>query len=277
VLMIGGRAFVAYPFREERPIPEAAKFYHVAGSPEAIGREFPADYAVTGDVGATLEEAARELARLVDQSGAKKRVATLGRYKADAERISRAAILADATARPISPDLAVLSVLDALPEGALIANDSAATFGQVQAIMRTEPGLYFFSRGGVLGCAMPAAAGIGLAHEGWVACFCGDGGAMYSPQALWSAAHYKSRVIFFVFNNARYNVLMNVAKGLGAKNALAGKYVGMDIVEPRVDFQALAKSMGVPSVQADDPAAIAAAIAEATKREGPSLIEIAIA
>ena len=36
---------------------------------------------------------------------------------------------------------------------------------------------------------------------------------MYSPQALWSAAHYKSRVIFFRFNNARYNVLMNVAKG----------------------------------------------------------------
>jgi len=277
VLMIGGRAFVAYPYREERPIPEATKFFHVAGSPEAIGREFPADYAVTGDVGATLEQAARELAGLIDQKAAAGRVATLGQRKKDGERVARAAILAASAARPISPDLAVLSVLDALPEGALIANDSAATFGQVQSIMKTEPGLYFFSRGGVLGCAMPAAAGIGLAHEGWVACFCGDGGAMYSPQALWSAAHYKSRVIFFVFNNARYNVLMNVAKGLGAKNALAGKYVGMDLVEPRVDFQALANSMGVPSVRADDPEAIAAAIAEATRRDGPSLIEVAIA
>ncbi len=70
VLMIGGRAFVAYPYREERPIPEAAKFFHVAGSPEAIGREFPADYAVTGNVGATLEQVARDLARLVDQKAA---------------------------------------------------------------------------------------------------------------------------------------------------------------------------------------------------------------
>ena len=277
VLMIGGRAFVAYPYREERPIPEAAKFFHVAGSPEAIGREFPADYAVTGNVGATLEQAARELADLVEPGAAARRVAAMGQRKADGERVARAAILADSAMRPISPDLAVLSVLDSLPEGALIANDSAATFGLVQSIMKTEPGLYFFSRGGVLGCAMPAAAGIGLAHEGWVACFCGDGGAMYSPQALWSAAHYKSRVIFFVFNNARYNVLMNVAKGLGAKNALAGRYVGMDVVEPRVDFQALARSMGVPSVRADEPAAIAAAIAKATSRNGPSLIEIAIA
>jgi len=80
-----------------------------------------------------------------------------------------------------------------------------------------------------------------------------------------------------VFNNARYNVLMNVAKGLGAKNALAGKYVGMDVVEPRIDFQALAKSMGVPSTRADDPESIAEAVAKATKRDGPSLIEIAIA
>ena len=277
VLMIGGRAFVAYPYREERPIPEAAKFFHVAGSPEAIGREFPADYAVTGNVGATLEQAARELGALIDPKAAARRGAPPGARQEGGARGARGALPAGSAARAHSPPLAVLSVLDALPDGALIANDSAATFGRVQAIMRTEPGLYFFSRGGVLGCAMPAAAGIGLAHEGWVACFCGDGGAMYSPQALWSAAHYKSRVIFFVFNNARYNVLMNVAKGLGAKNALAGKYVGMDLVEPRVDFQALARSMGVPSVQADDPQAIAAAVAEATRRDGPSLIEIAIA
>lgn len=277
VLMIGGRAFVAYPYREERPIPESAKFYHVAGTPEAIGREFPADYAVTGDVGATLEEAAAVLAAAVERNGAALRVQKLGERKAQAEQAARTTILAESAARPISPDLAVLCVLDALPPGALIANDSAATFGRVQSIMRTEPGHYFFSRGGVLGCAMPAATGIGLVHEGWVACFCGDGGAMYSPQALWSAAHYGSRVIFFVFNNARYNVLMNVAKGLGARNALAGKFVGMDVVEPRIDFQALARSMGVPSARADDPATIAAAIAEATMRDGPSLIEIAIA
>jgi benzoylformate decarboxylase len=277
VLMIGGRAFVAYPYREERPIPESASFYHVAGTPEAIGREFPADFAVTGDVGATLEEAAAVLAAAVERRGAAQRVKKLGERKAQAERAARAAIMAESAARPVTPDLAVLSVLDALPPGALIANDSAATFGRVQSIMRTEPGHYFFSRGGVLGCAMPAATGIGLVHEGWVACLCGDGGAMYSPQALWSAAHYKSRVIFFVFNNARYNVLMNVAKGLGSKNAVAGKFVGMDVVEPRIDFQALARSMGVPGVRADDPAAIAAAIAEATTRDGPSLIEIAIA
>ncbi|MGB3271798.1 MAG: thiamine pyrophosphate-dependent enzyme, partial [Xanthobacteraceae bacterium] len=188
----------------------------------------------------------------------------------------RAAIEGD-TARPLSPDAAVLAVLDALPRNALISNDSAATFGPVQEVMKTYPGLYFFARGGVLGCSMPASVGAALAHDGPVVCLVGDGGAMYSPQALWSAAHYRTQVIFVVLNNARYNVLMNVARDIGCANANADRFVGMDIVEPRIDYQKLAAAMGVPAERADDPPAIAAALGRALAGAGPRLIEIAIA
>ena len=99
---------------------------------------------------------------------------------------------------------------------------------------------------------------------------------MYSPQALWSAAHYQARTIFFVFNNRRYGVLQNVAMQLGYANAVAGRFVGMDIADPPIDFQALAASMGVPGTRADDRAAIGAAVQRALRREGPSLIEICI-
>ena len=170
----------------------------------------------------------------------------------------------------------MLAALDALPEDAIIANDSAATFGRVQDLMTTEPGRYFFARGGVLGCSMPAAVGAALATKNWVASFVGDGGAMYSPQALWSAAHYSARTIFIVFNNRRYGVLQNVAKSLGYANAKAGRFVGMDVTDPAIDFQALASSMGVPAERADDRHAIGAAIHQALRRDGPSLIEIPI-
>ena len=149
-------------------------------------------------------------------------------------------ILAESASTPLSADAAVLAALDALPKDAIIANNSAATFGRVQDLMTTEPGRYFFARGGVLGCSMPAAVGAALATKGWVAAFVGDGGAMYSPQALWSAAHNKARTIFVVFNNRRYGVLQNVAKSLGYANAKAGRFVGMDVVDPAIDFQALA-------------------------------------
>ena len=60
----------------------------------------------------------------------------------------------------------MLAAIDALPKDALIANDSAATFGRVQDLLTTQPGRYFFARGGVLGCSMPAAVGAALATRG---------------------------------------------------------------------------------------------------------------
>ncbi len=276
IVLVGGRAFVAYPYRSAEPVPEGVAVLHVADNAEAFGREHAADMALLGDIGATLEAAAERLAGLIDHKAVEARLARRRAEQEAAHAALRQAILSE-TGRPLSPDAAVLAALDALPPDALIANNSAATFGKVQDLLVTRPGRYFFSRGGVLGCNMPASVGAALAGAGLVASFVGDGGAMYSPQALWSAAHYRAKVVFFVFNNRRYGVLQNVAKSLGYSNAVAGRFVGMEIASPAIDYQALASSMGVPSQRADDRDAIAAAVAAALRREGPSLIEIAIA
>ena len=275
IVLVGGRAFVAYPYREAEPVPEGVAVLHVADNPEAFGREHAADMALLGDIGATLAGAAQRLAEIGDREAIEARLEARGARKRAVLEALRAEILAE-TARPLSPDAAVLAALDALPKDALIANDSAATFGRVQELMMTRPGRYFFARGGVLGCNMPASVGASLAGAGCVASFVGDGGAMYSPQALWSAAHYRAKVIFFVFNNQRYGVLQNVARSLGYSNAVAGRFVGMEIVGPAIDFQALSASMGVPAARADDREAIGVAVAAALARNGPSLIEIAI-
>ena len=275
IVLVGGRAFVAYPYRAAKPVPEGVKVLHVADNPEAFGREHAADLALLGDISATLFSAATRLGERVDVHAVEARLAARGARQEAARKALRSEILAE-TGLPLTPDAAVLAALDALPGEALIANDSAATFGKVQDLMTTRPGRYFFSRGGVLGCNQPAAVGAALAGSGPVASFAGDGGAMYSPQALWSAAHHRAKVIFFVFNNRRYGVLQNVAKSLGYANAVAGRFVGMEIVGPAIDYQALAASMGVPSARADDRDAIAAAVSDALRREGPTLIEIAI-
>ena len=64
-----------------------------------------------------------------------------------------------------------------------------------------------------------------------------------------------------------------IVRQAGAK---AGRFVGMDVVDPAIDFQALAASMGVPAERADDRHAIGAAVHRALRRDGPSLIEIPI-
>ena len=276
IVLVGGRAFVAYPYREAEPVPEGVAVFHIADNPEAFGREHAANMALLGDISQTLTAIAQRLAERVDKNKVMGRLAARGAQRRKVREATRTDILAESASTPLTPDAAVLAALDALPHDAIIANDSAATFGRVQDLLTTEPGRYFFARGGVLGCSMPAAVGAALATNGWVVAFVGDGGAMYSPQALWSAAHNKARTIFVVFNHRRYGVLQNVAKSLGYANAKAGRFVGMDVVDPAIDFQALAASMGVPAERADDRAAIGAAIERALKREGPSLIEIPI-
>ena len=276
LVLVGGRAVVAYPYRDVEPIPDGVKIFHLAETPEAFGREHAADLALIGEVPATLAVAASALRERVDAAAVAARIAARAKLKAAHAAATRAEILAAANGGPLTSDAAVLAVFDALPSDTLITNDSAATFGAVQELMATRPGRYFFSRGGVLGCNMPAAVGAALHHAGPVASLVGDGGAMYSPQALWSAAHQRARVVFFVFNNRRYGVLQNVARQLGCANALAGRFVGMEVVDPPIDFLALAASMGVPAERADSREAIAAAAAKAFARQGPSLIEIPV-
>jgi benzoylformate decarboxylase len=274
IVLVGGRAFVAYPYSAERPTPDGVRFLHISDNAEAFGREHAAGMALVGDIGSTLAEAALVLSSN-DRARVATRLAELAARRKTADEALRAKILGDRET-PLSADAAVLAVLDALPEGALIANDSAATFGDVQALLKTRPGRYFFARGGVLGCNMPASVGAALAISDWVVSLVGDGGAMYSPQALWSAAHYRTHVIFVVFNNRRYGVLQNVARSLGYANAKAGRFVGMETVDPSIDFAALSASMGTPYAKADTREAVLAAFVEAVKRDGPSLIEITI-
>jgi benzoylformate decarboxylase len=275
LVLVGGRAFVAYPYRAVEPVPDGVAVLHIDDNPEAFGREHAAAMALLGDIGATLEMAAARLATKSDRRKIDRLLADRAGRKRAAREALRRETLTDAS-DPLSPDAAVLATLDAMPKGALITNDSAATFGPVQALMVTEPGRYFFARGGVLGCSMPAAVGAALARADWVVSLVGDGGAMYSPQALWSAARYKAKVVFVVFNNRRYGVLQNVAKGLGYANAVAGRFVGMAVDDPPIDFQSLAAAMGVPAASAMDRAAIGAAFAKALTRDGPSLIEIPV-
>ncbi len=72
----------------------------------------------------------------------------------------------------------------------------------------TTPGQFFQTPGGTLGVGIPGAVGVKLAHpDRTVVGFTGDGGAMFTYQALWTAAHHRIGAKFVVCNNASYRIL----------------------------------------------------------------------
>jgi benzoylformate decarboxylase len=124
---------------------------------------------------------------------------------------------------------------------------------------------------------MPAAVGASLGLGRPVVSLVGDGAALYSPQALWSAAHEALPVTFVVMNNREYNVLKNFMRSRsGYVSARTNRFIAMDIDNPAIDYQAMAHAMGVPARQINKASDIAPAIEAGIASGKPNLLEIII-
>jgi benzoylformate decarboxylase len=171
------------------------------------------------------------------------------------------------------------ALVRSMPTDVAVVDEAITTGVYVRGFHHwTEPGRYFFCKGGGLGWAMPASLGVSLAYGGQVPVLCvvGDGSAMYSPQALWTAAHEQLPVIFAVVNNRQYLILKNNLRAMKGATVDTGRFVAMDIVDPPVDFVGLASSLGVPSVRVDHVGDIGDAVAAAVTAGGPHLLELPI-
>jgi benzoylformate decarboxylase len=75
-------------------------------------------------------------------------------------------------------------------------------------------GEFFQARGGSLGVGIPGAIGIKLyAPEKTVICFTGDGGSIYTIQALYTAVRYNVGIKIVICNNHSYQLLKdNIVK-----------------------------------------------------------------
>jgi benzoylformate decarboxylase len=125
---------------------------------------------------------------------------------------------------------------------------------------------------------MPAAVGFSLGLDrAPVVSIVGDGAAFYSPQALWTAAHEKLPVTFMVINNREYNVLKNFIKSQAHfASAHANRFIAVDLVDPDIDFLALADSMGVPACRVDGARHIAPALEAGIASHTANLVEVPV-
>jgi benzoylformate decarboxylase len=179
----------------------------------------------------------------------------------------------------MAPAAAAHALLAALPQETRVVDEAITTGTYVRGYHRvTQPGRYFFCRGGGLGWGMPAALGVSLgAGREPVLCVVGDGSAMYSPQALWTAAHEGLPVVFAVVDNREYRILKGALAARGDASARHGTFLGMDLDDPPVDFLALARAMGVPGTRVERAGEVGDAVRAAIDAGGPALVHLPIA
>ncbi len=178
-----------------------------------------------------------------------------------------------------TPLVAARQVTRAIGPDIAIVDEAIATSSHVRAFLDSASSRqYSFLRGGCLGWGMPAAVGqsLGLDRRP-VVCLVGDGAALYSPQALWTAAHEELPVTFVVMNNREYNVLKGFMRSQpNYLSARTNRFIAMDIEQPAIDFLALARSMGVAACRVEQATDIAGAVEAGIASGHPNLIEIPI-
>lgn len=284
VLLVSGMDLLRqYVYHEPaRAIPEHVRLVHLDEDPYQIGKNYPVEVGLVGDTKCGLAELDRLLAERMTEAQrtiAANRAAGL----AEASRERRAAlqrtIASQRDVRPLAPLVAMASLARALPKNAAVVEEAVTTTNTTLerlAALGTTDG-YFGHRGWALGWGLGVSIGVRLAWpERPVLAILGEGAAMYGIQGLWTAARDRIPVTFVICNNAQYQILKIGARGLHLPRARASRFLGMDLVEPEIDFVALAKSFGVDAVRVDEPDALADAVAESLAGDKPRLIDVPI-
>jgi benzoylformate decarboxylase len=135
--------------------------------------------------------------------------------------------------------------------------------------MRGQDSFYTMASGG-LGYGLPASVGIALARpDVRTVCLIGDGSAMYSIQALWTAAQRKLPLTVVVINNAGYGAMRSFSQVMQVRNV-----PGLDL--PGIDFVQIAQGMGCDAVRVDKASELPDALARGLAHDGISLIEVMV-
>lgn len=282
VFALGGKSLITILYSEGSAVPDDCRVFQLSADVRDLGRTYATELSCMGDIKASLTV----LLPMLDRKLARHRgaIAQL-RDQAGADREARRAALrdrarADFEAPVTTPFVAASEVVRAIGPQVAIIDEAPATMVSVRSLLASSSARqYSACRGGGLGWGMPAAVGwsIGLDRQPVVS-LVGDGSAMYSPQALWTAAYEKLPVTFVVMNNREYNILKNFSKAQpNYLSPRANRFIAMDITDPPIDFLALAAAMGVPARRVTNAADIAGAVEDGIASNGPNVIEIPIA
>jgi benzoylformate decarboxylase len=276
---VGGDLFSWSLPSKTQPMPPGMPLIHLDTDPWQIGKNYPAKVGIFGDPKATLPDiTAAVRARMSSgQRGAARERLHAVSEAAMAERHAlkeKARALAGKT--PVQP-LALLEAIGAmLPKDAVVLEEILSSAPGVRSLINSNDAQSFFGlRGGGIGWSLPAAIGVKLAlPDRPVVSLTGDGSALYTAQALWTAAHSRVPVTWVIFNNTSYRILKQRVLAMRGAAEQTDTFVGMELNDPPVDFVGMARSFGVKAERAKSVKEATNLLALSIKGSAPMLIDV---
>ena len=172
---------------------------------------------------------------------------------------------------PIAVEYLLHALASAMPDDAVLVEEAPSHRPAMQNFMpmRGQDSFYTMASGG-LGYGLPASVGMALGRPGIrTVCLVGDGSAMYSIQALWTAAQRKLPLTVVVINNAGYGAMRSFSQVMQVRNV-----PGLDL--PGIDFVRLAEGLGCDAVRVSQSSQLAPALKRGLAHDGVSLIDVTV-
>jgi benzoylformate decarboxylase len=283
VLMVGGPFFEEVWFAPGSPFPAEAAVLQIEDSPERLARNFPLRAGLLASPAAALRALCAKIeheATPAFRSAAAARSAALRAQKEQEVTAQRERAAKRWDAEPIAIPRLMAELQSALPRDAIVVDEAiTASIDLARTVSFARPGDYFGARGGGIGQALPGALGVKLAHPRRpVIALSGDGSAMYSIQALWTAAHHDLAVVFVILDNREYRILKHNMDAYRQRFGVRSErpYVHMDLAKPDLSFVDIARGMGVGAQRVTKPSDFGPALASALASGGPFLLDVVV-
>jgi benzoylformate decarboxylase len=252
----------------------------------SLGRNYPSDVTLLGDVKSGLRDIRAALDGLLTRER-RTSIAAARRKPIETATASwhagvTQAIAANLGRTPIHPDEVGKVLAETIDRNAIVVSENLiGSFDSFRFGFRDDEQTYLGAGGASLGWGLGAAAGAKLgAPDRQVICSIGDGSLMYSAAGFWTLARYHIPVLVVVWNNHNYQTVRLAYHRYRGKMLATGKYQGMYLGNPDIDFVKLAGSQGVGGERVVAGSELRPALRRglaATAEGRPYLVEVVIA
>jgi thiamine pyrophosphate-dependent acetolactate synthase large subunit-like protein len=250
-----------------------------------IGRNYPFDLAVVGNVKETLGD----LIDHIKGSLTKGRITSMKDSRLPEVKAYTKSLRSDFSRRaklnfnksPIHPDRLGYEMSRLLDKDAIIVSENfGGSYGFFNFGLRNNETMWMFNTGYSLGWGVGAAMGAKLGEpDRQVVLSIGDGSVMYSASGFWTQARYGIPVLTVVWNNKNYQTVRKSFGRYRGKMAETGQYAGIYLGDPDIDFVKLAQSQSVEGEKVTSPEDIEPALKRGIQktRDGkPYLIDVLV-
>ncbi|MGH7353430.1 MAG: thiamine pyrophosphate-binding protein, partial [Candidatus Rokuibacteriota bacterium] len=259
----------------------------IGPNPVLMGRHYPLDVAAQCDVKGTLQGVIEALTRVhggdTVASWPKRRAKVRAYAKTLIEREEKL-VREHAHDTVVHPAVLEAHLADVLPKNAVMVQESSTAR---TALLAFGHGGMTWTRsgGGSLGFGVGAAIGakIAVGRERPVVLHLGDGALGYSAMGFWTMARYNTAMLIVVSNNESYQIVRhNWANQMpDSKMVREGKYPGLTLGSPMVDYVGLARAQGVEGEAVtkveDLETALRRGLDRVTRENRPYLLDVSVA